>query len=349
MEIKVKCICGSIYLFEEVPVHGRLAFPVSCTNCGADGTENANQFIARKLAGEPEVDEKAKRGLGLFGLGRRKDKDDRSEEANSSPEADEAGDEASMLRIFLAMTGVGVVGAIGAFCWLQLAKATGFEFGYAAWAIGGLVGGASRLFAPRGHYWLGPTAALAAFLSIGGGQVLVTKWLVDVEVRKALPLAFEETRRYAKDAVEAASDDEIRECLAQYKIPSSNSDFERTGAPGAAHNRQLFELGWALYGIVEPDPKAAPRFAPLACASNPKKITAAEITHFKEKELPELKAFLNGKPSQQEYESTLKQMVYSKISINNLVAQSIRPNTILWLALGLGTAFKLAQNAGLSY
>ena len=93
MEIKVKCICGSTYLFEEVPVSGRLAFPVSCTNCGADGTENANQFIARELAGVPEVDEKARRGLGLLRLGRRKDKVDGSEEADSSLEADEAGDE----------------------------------------------------------------------------------------------------------------------------------------------------------------------------------------------------------------------------------------------------------------
>src|SRR6266545_1501900 len=40
MEIKVKCICGSTYSFEEVPVNGRVAFPVSCTNCGADGTES---------------------------------------------------------------------------------------------------------------------------------------------------------------------------------------------------------------------------------------------------------------------------------------------------------------------
>src|SRR6266508_5551695 len=145
MEVKVKCACGSMYVFEEVPVNGRVAFPVSCTNCGADGTEKANEYIARKLAGEPEVVEK--RGFRLFGLGHGKDKDDGIEAENSAPDVEENGDESSKLRIVLAMAGAAVVGMIGAICWLQLAKATGFEFGYAAWAIGGLVGGASRLFA----------------------------------------------------------------------------------------------------------------------------------------------------------------------------------------------------------
>src|SRR6266545_7499221 len=218
MEIKVKCICGSNYSFEEVPVNGRVAFPVSCTNCGADGTEKANQYIARELAGEPHPVEKSRHGLRLFGFGRRKDEGDENEVATAPRAEDESGDETSKARILLAIAGAALVGAIGAFARLQLAKATGFEFGYAAWAIGGLVGGASRLFAPRGHYWLGPTAALAAFLSIGGGQVLVTKWLLDEEINRTLPIAYEQERSFAKEAVEAESDGDLRDWLIKYGV-----------------------------------------------------------------------------------------------------------------------------------
>ncbi len=45
----------------------------------------------------------------------------------------------------------------------------------------------------------------------------------------------------------------------------------------------------------------------------------------------------------------LRQMIYSRISLNHLVTESIRPYTVLWIVLGIGTAFKLARNAGLSY
>ncbi|HYT60452.1 MAG TPA: hypothetical protein VEL06_09790 [Haliangiales bacterium] len=74
------------------------------------------------------------------------------------------------------------------------------------------------MFAPRGHYWLGPTAALAAFLSIGGGQVLVTKWLLDEEINRTLPIAYEQERSFAKEAVEAESDGDLRDWLIKYGV-----------------------------------------------------------------------------------------------------------------------------------
>ncbi|HKS38362.1 MAG TPA: hypothetical protein VJW76_14305 [Verrucomicrobiae bacterium] len=348
MEIKVKCVCGSSYSFEEIPVNGRLAFPVSCTNCGADGTASANNFIARTLAGEFEAPQKPKGGFSLLGFRRNKAEFEETGSVAASHAADESGDETSRARITLAMLGAIAVGGVGAWGWLQLAKATGFEFGFAAWAIGGLVGYASRLFAPRGHYWLGPTAALAAFLSIGGGQVLVRKWLVDEEVHKALPLAYEETREYAKAAVEAESGDELRECLARYRIPLRRDGGQNTAAASGG-NGPLFQLGWRLYGVFDQAPGSTPTFKQLIEASNPRNITDEDLALFQSRELPNLKAFLNGKPSEEEYKSTLKAMIYAKISFNDLVTQSIGPYSLLWLALGLYTAYKLARNAGLSY
>lgn len=346
MEIKIKCVCGSSYSFEEVPVNGRLAFPVSCADCGADGTASANNFIARTQASEFDSLRKPKGGFSLPGF--RRNKTELEETGSSSHAAGDSGDETSRARIALAMLGAIGVGGAGAWGWLQLAKATGFEFGFAAWPIGGLVGYASRLFAPRGHYWLGPTAALVAFLSIGGGHVLVRKWLVDEQIQRALPRAYEETREYAKAAVEAEFGDELRECLARYRISLKSAGGQATTA-AARGNGQLFQLGWRLYGVFEQAPGSTPTFKQLIEASDPRNISNEDLALFQSRELPNLRAFLNGKPSEEEYKSTLREMIYAKITFNNLVTQSIGPYSLLWLALGLYTAYKLARNAGLSY
>jgi hypothetical protein len=201
----------------------------------------------------------------------------------------------------------------------------------------------------EGHYWLGPAAALTAFLSIGGGQVLVTKWLADEQIQKVLPLAYEDTRQYAEEAVTAASDDEIRECLARYQVSTKRIGADRQSVVGASQNRELFALGWTLCGIIDHEPGARPSFKQILERSDPQKITAEEVKHFKTVELPTLKLFLSGKPSQQEYETTLREMIYSRISAKNLIVQSIGPYSLLWLSLGLYTAYRLARNAGLSY
>jgi hypothetical protein len=47
--IKIECGCGQRYAFDAEPVAGRLAAPVNCPACGADGTAAANEVIARSL------------------------------------------------------------------------------------------------------------------------------------------------------------------------------------------------------------------------------------------------------------------------------------------------------------
>src|SRR6266446_9483564 len=50
MNIKVECPCGMHYEFEVEPVKGRMPVPVSCPECGADGTVLANAIIRQELA-----------------------------------------------------------------------------------------------------------------------------------------------------------------------------------------------------------------------------------------------------------------------------------------------------------
>ncbi len=47
MELKLQCGCGTKYKFDVEPIHGRMPAPVQCPTCGADGTTDANQFLAQ--------------------------------------------------------------------------------------------------------------------------------------------------------------------------------------------------------------------------------------------------------------------------------------------------------------
>src|ERR1043166_1678044 len=49
MEIKIQCGCGTKYKFDIEPVNGRMPVAAICPSCGANGTTDANQYIAQKL------------------------------------------------------------------------------------------------------------------------------------------------------------------------------------------------------------------------------------------------------------------------------------------------------------
>jgi hypothetical protein len=50
MEVKVQCPCGTRFAFDVEPVNGRMPVRVKCPDCGADGTDFANEVIRQKLA-----------------------------------------------------------------------------------------------------------------------------------------------------------------------------------------------------------------------------------------------------------------------------------------------------------
>jgi uncharacterized protein YxjI len=49
MEIKIQCGCGTKFKFDVEPVNGRMPVAAICPSCGANGTMDANQYIAQKL------------------------------------------------------------------------------------------------------------------------------------------------------------------------------------------------------------------------------------------------------------------------------------------------------------
>ncbi|HTY86600.1 MAG TPA: PQQ-binding-like beta-propeller repeat protein [Candidatus Acidoferrum sp.] len=55
MEVKVQCGCGTRFAFEVEPVNGRMPVRVKCPECGADGTDFANELIRQKLGAAAPV------------------------------------------------------------------------------------------------------------------------------------------------------------------------------------------------------------------------------------------------------------------------------------------------------
>ena len=52
--VKIYCACGQKYSFEVQPRDGWMPVPVACPVCKRDGTEQANQIIARILKGKTQ-------------------------------------------------------------------------------------------------------------------------------------------------------------------------------------------------------------------------------------------------------------------------------------------------------
>ena len=51
--VKIVCRCGQKYSFDVYPLRGCMPSPVQCPVCGVDGTEAANEIIARTLSSPP--------------------------------------------------------------------------------------------------------------------------------------------------------------------------------------------------------------------------------------------------------------------------------------------------------
>jgi hypothetical protein len=73
----------------------------------------------------------------------------------------------------------------------------------------------------------------------------------------------------------------------------------------------------------------------------PGEVTDKEVKHFQEVELPEYRDFVNGKPSEQEYVKSLKAFGTAFVPKWELFKETVSLFTLLWLFLGVGSAWKL--------
>ena len=351
VEIRIKCGCGSVLSFFEEPVNGRVRWPVSCTSCGADATEKANAFIARRQQSDTGLRQTPSKHFTW--LGRRKSAQDLPGEPRPADTgaggARSSGAVASAGRMLLGIVACLVTGAAGMLGWYLLTRWTGYEFGVVAWGIGGLVGVCARYCVPTGSFRLAGIAAACAATAIMGGAFLTLRHEAFQFIEQLLPAAYDDARDYAESALKLGSDEEIREFIAEHR-PGSASTVPAASDPiEAAQERHLSWIGWTLHGVVKSDSDSTPCLAGPAEGVEPESITPADVAAFRDKEVPALKAFLGGQPSQNEFEGSLRRKILSRISQKDMIVESIGPYTVLWLVLGIGTAFKLAHNKGLEY
>jgi hypothetical protein len=73
-------------------------------------------------------------------------------------------------------------------------------------------------------------------------------------------------------------------------------------------------------------------------------ITDQDIAEFRKRELPELREFLKGTPSQEEFSHTLRGVVSENLSLNKMLAQAWSPYLVLWMFFAAVTAYKIAYN-----
>ncbi|MBI5387718.1 MAG: hypothetical protein HZA90_23910 [Verrucomicrobia bacterium] len=335
-------------------MNGRLGSPVSCPQCGRDGTGLANNYIAKVERGENPLQQPTRSWLN-FGLGkpkRRLDPDDlrdpreiRRDRKEPKPRPPTPG-----LRLGLGAMAALVTGVLGAFGWQWIAMKTGFHFGFLAWVIGGVVGLVSRLAVPGGSFALASLAGMSTFASVLAGHVLVMQVEVDKAVVRGVNLAYEMNLEYARRGVKLATDREIKEFLAYHdartaKLSAKTKTQTETGQKlSAAQQRELQFMSVVLFEVMEHEKGGLAKWVDRTAASDPDQFTEEDVKNFREHDVPELQRLLNGQPSKAEWTAPLTTAIYERIHFKDLVASSIGPHTIAWMIFGLITAYKLAHN-----
>jgi hypothetical protein len=98
--------------------------------------------------------------------------------------------------------------------WYALIKFAHVESGIIAWGVGGVTGFACRTLGAGYSQKLGIIAGTCALVAIVGGEFMATKALFNEYVGQTLAGAYDHRMDYAKKAVEAKTDQEIRTLLA---------------------------------------------------------------------------------------------------------------------------------------
>ncbi len=215
----------------------------------------------------------------------------------------------------LSMRARGVVGALAAAgvataCWYFLTLATGFESGYMAWGVGALVGLGCRRAAGERDYHLGLFAGACSFIAILLAQWLVMHQVFRVSINLAGEMAFAAEKGLAEKVAQIKTDIQIQEFLWDQK-------------------RKAMEL----------DPLSAARSL---------KVSEKEVTTFKREHLPRLQRLSRGELQKPEFIAEFKTKVENKIGVKEIFNASLNVYTILWLVLGVGSAWRLASESGTS-
>lgn len=110
--------------------------------------------------------------------------------------------------------------ALGAFGWALITYFTGYEVGYVAWAVGGLVGFGVVRLGGRGNT-MAMAAAVLALLAILGGKMLAVRMGAPEELRKDPKFAsqsdYDEQQKDARDFSSLKGEEDYRSFMVSHK------------------------------------------------------------------------------------------------------------------------------------
>ncbi len=329
IEVKVLCPCGSKFKFDVEPVNNLVPSPVTCPSCGQDATELANADLHQKLhllpATPPAEALPATAGSELPKVRLRLSAHAEPAGAPAAPapvtttptpaalpagrtispavarHLEPSGDRALWLGIAGAVAG----GFVGMMIWFLIIKWTHYEIGWIAWGVGVLAGYGARVTGSQPTPALGFITALCALAAIVGGQYLATRSIVTEILDKGINEAYTERLNYAREGVNAKSDDEIRAFLIRH-------------------------------GEADDDDKKAGRL---------QVVRPEQIKEFRDTEQTTLQEFIAGKPSREEFGRNLRRIQETAGFRMLMFKESFGLMTLLWLFLGMGSAFKIASGA----
>lgn len=307
MEVAIDCSCGTRYKFDVEPVNGQMPATVQCPECGVDGTEAANAYIQQQTAAsdpstasspltiqrrEPDLAHEPPSHTAAAPVSRG------VPSAPPPPKKKKKKRGYGEPNILLGTVGAVAAGFIAMIVWFAIIKATNIEFGFIAWAVGGVVGVGCRILGGGYSQTLGFIAAACALVAIVGGEYLATKSAYDEIVDGILEEAYDARMGYAQRAQKLGTDQEIRKFIV---LEWSDEDEQYTMDS----------------------------------------VTQEDIDNFRDVELPELKEFINGNPSREEFEEKLQATFNSGSMKAMVLKESISLWTLLWLFLGVGSAYRL--------
>ncbi len=208
-----------------------------------------------------------------------------------------------------ALIGACVAGLVGALVWGAIAHFSGYEVGYIAWGIGLIVGGGALVFGGgEGGAPTGVMCAVVAALSIIAGKYMAFSWTVS-----------------------SALDEGVREVYDEHVADAT-----------------------ALTGVDLADDDAVRHFIATRGYSEKKtarNVTDEELAHFKVETAPFLRqvndenmTFEEWKES--DYGSGVVEFVNAFAGARASFGDTFGGFDILWMLLGVGTAFKVGAGGG---
>lgn len=201
---------------------------------------------------------------------------------------------------------------VGAGAWAALLSGSQYEVGLLAWGVGGFVGFAAVRAGGRGATMAGVAAAIA-LLGILGGRWVGTSMLLEKEI--ALEIESVVESQDAKDLFRETEDDAA--AWAALESPSSDEVVAKFMV-----DRRYTE------------------------AKHAREVTAEELGHFRSVDAPELVSFQANPPTYTEWTFRLEEEIRTtlpEISVTDVVIDELSLMSLAFMALGVGTAWRLVM------